>query len=455
MEQPIALTAIASYVPSGRVTAGRATGLSGVDANVAPRPVAGHDEDTVTMAAEALRRLPEVGPEPARLVFATTHLPYEGKTNAAFVAAAAAIPASSPAWDLAGGSAAAVAAIEQCRAGGGLVTVADLVVDRPGSAHEGLGADAAVAVRLAPQGTEPAIATIDNVAIRASTDLLHWRLPGEVVDRSWRGRYAAHAQRAAALELARDLTSEAPADVVAVSSSDRRLAGAVARELGGRAVVDAGDGVGHAGMADAGLVLEAALHRSTAGETMLLLVLGDGVAGVLLTRGEATPVGPVRSASREVAYTEYLSWRGLLGRDTAGRPDPDAPSVPAVARQADWKYGLVASACRRCRTVVVPPARVCLTCGAVDEMAEHPLVGREGTIATWTADHLAWGISKPVCSAIVDFDGGGRLECEVADAQPARLAVGGRVRMTLRRSHTSDGIHNYVWKAVLVDEVAT
>jgi uncharacterized OB-fold protein len=49
--------------------------------------------------------------------------------------------------------------------------------------------------------------------------------------------------------------------------------------------------------------------------------------------------------------------------------------------------------------------------------------------------------------AVVDFDGGGRLPVELTDVSPEEVAIGGRVEMTFRRLSTTDGIHNYFWKA--------
>ena len=57
-------------------------------------------------------------------------------------------------------------------------------------------------------------------------------------------------------------------------------------------------------------------------------------------------------------------------------------------------------------------------------------------------------LSPPVVAAIIDFDGGGRFQCELTDVDPDR---GGHRRP--RRddasvaSTRSDGVHNYFWKA--------
>jgi hydroxymethylglutaryl-CoA synthase len=49
--------------------------------------------------------------------------------------------------------------------------------------------------------------------------------------------------------------------------------------------------------------------------------------------------------------------------------------------------------------------------------------------------------------AVVDFDGGGRFQCELTDVDPATVKIGNRVEMTFRKIYTSDGVHNYFWKA--------
>ena len=71
----------------------------------------------------------------------------------------------------------------------------------------------------------------------------------------------------------------------------------------------------------------------------------------------------------------------------------------------------------------------------------------QGTIATFTVDRLAYSLSPPVVAAVVDFDGGGRMRCEMADADPDAVEIGDRVEMSFRRLYTVDGVHNYFWKA--------
>ena len=43
------------------------------------------------------------------------------------------------------------------------------------------------------------------------------------------------------------------------------------------------------------------------------------------------------------------------------------------------------------------------------------------TIATYTVDRLAYSLSPPVVAAVIDFDGGGRFQCELTDVDPASV----------------------------------
>ena len=70
-----------------------------------------------------------------------------------------------------------------------------------------------------------------------------------------------------------------------------------------------------------------------------------------------------------------------------------------------------------------------------------------GTVTTFSIDHLVYSESPPVVFGVIDFDGGGRYQCELTDMNPAEIAVGTRVEMTFRKLYTVDGIHNYHWKA--------
>jgi uncharacterized OB-fold protein len=80
-------------------------------------------------------------------------------------------------------------------------------------------------------------------------------------------------------------------------------------------------------------------------------------------------------------------------------------------------------------------------------MAPAPMADVPATIATFTVDRLAYSLSPPVVVAVIDFEGGGRFQCELTDVDPSAIKIGDRVQMTFRRLITAEGVHNYFWKA--------
>ena len=88
-----------------------------------------------------------------------------------------------------------------------------------------------------------------------------------------------------------------------------------------------------------------------------------------------------------------------------------------------------------------------MKCHAVDRMTPERLADVPATIATFTVDRLAYSLSPPVVAAVIDFEGGGRFQCELTDVDPAAVKIGDRVEMTFRRLYTAGAVHNYFWKA--------
>jgi len=167
-------------------------------------------------------------------------------------------------------------------------------------------------------------------------------------------------------------------------------------------------------------MLTAALEAADAGEVIALVSLVDG-ADVLLfeASGASTssrPVADQAASGFQVEYGTFLRWRGELVPEAPNRPPPDRVSAPAAHRNRDWKFGF------------------------------SPLADRQGTIVTFTVDHLVWSLSPPVVFAVVDFDGGDRFPIELTDVVADDVAIGDRIEPTFRRLTTADGIHNYFWK---------
>jgi uncharacterized OB-fold protein len=55
--------------------------------------------------------------------------------------------------------------------------------------------------------------------------------------------------------------------------------------------------------------------------------------------------------------------------------------------------------------------------------------------------------NPPGLNGVVDFEGGGRLACELTDYDLEKVSVGMPVEMTFRKLSQGKGIVNYFWKA--------
>jgi hydroxymethylglutaryl-CoA synthase len=202
------------------------------------------------------------------------------------------------------------------------------------------------------------------------------------------------------------------------------------------------------------VIMASVLDKAEPGQTIAVVVLADG-ADVLVFRttdairsfSPAKPVQDQIGRGAPVAYGKFLSWRGMAEVEPPNRPTPSRVSSSAAARSTEWKFGFVGSRDRTTGIVHMPPQRVGISGGQVDDM--EPIAEAEtlATIATYTVDRLIYSESPPVIFAVLDFDGGGRFPCQLTDCDVDDIKVGLRVEMTFRRLFTADGIHNYFWKA--------
>jgi len=462
------IVSFGTYVPFHRIarkTIGAALGIAG---GKGERAVASYDEDSVTMAVEAGRDALAGRDRSAirALYFATTDPPYIEKLNSATIHAALDLPAAVRCLDLAcslrAGLGSLIAASEAASAGGqALAVMGDIRVGAPEGAAESAGGDGAAAFVL---GTEGVLAEIEATYSETLEFLSSWRLPGERFSKGWEERFALTQGWGPLLaNAAKGLLGRAGVEpsqfsaVVVDAPNPRAVAAFVAQlKLPPEAVVDARlDAIGHAGAAQAGLMLASALEKAKPGDRIAVLSASDGVDAVLLRVTDAITAwrprhsvdGWVASKRGELSYTRFLKWRGILETEPPRRPDPERPAGPPSLRSERWKYALYGSRCQACSTAHLPPQIVCVQCGASRKMDEVSFAEARATVKTFAVDRLAFTPQPPMVAAVIDFEGGGRVQSELTDVEPEKVRIGDPVEMTFRRLFTADGIHNYFWKA--------
>ena len=461
------ILAYGAYLPFQRLDRKSITASLGSGGGNGTRTVASYDEDTTSLGVEAARRalraLPPDAPSLTALYFATSDPSYLEKTNAAAVHAALGLDSSVVVYDFGGAVRSGVGALRAAldRTEPTLVVLSDVRTGLPGGADESSNGDAAVAFVTA--GAGPLVAELVAAAGATEELLDRWRLPGEPTARQWEERFgeailAAPAQAAVADALKQTGIQPGELAAVGVSGTSPRAARKVAGALGGAGATlidDLSGTVGFTGAAHAGLLVASALDTADAGSLIASVSLADGADALVFRATDALAAGrpsplladQITAGGAPLPYPTFLTWRGLLRREPPRRPDPLRPTGPASHRGEAWKYAFSASRCQACNRRHLPPQRVCLECHAVDEMELERLADTPGTIATYTIDRLAFSLNPPVVVAVVDFDGGGRFQCELTDVDPSTVAIGGRVEMTFRRLFTADGVHNYFWKA--------
>jgi hydroxymethylglutaryl-CoA synthase len=464
----------AGYVPYRRLARADIAAFMGSGGGKGSRAVASHDEDTTTLGVEAARLTLRAAPHatPDALWFATSQPAYLDKTNATAVAAALRLSGDVGAYDFGGALRSGIGCLVTALRGGGttLVVASDVRDGLPTSGDESAGGDAGAAVLV---GDGPGVLA-ELVSTASATDEFtdRWRSPGDRVSKLWEERfgennYLALGQEALGRALAAAGLEAGEVGRLVVTGMHGRAVSGLTKKLAladGVAVDDLTSCVGQSGTAHPLLVLTSALESMAggalpAGTPVVVLHLADGADAVVLRTTEALAGWhPARPVAGQVAngapipYAKFLSWRGQLQPEPPRRPEPARVSSTAAHRNEGWKFGFVGSKDRSSGAIHLPPSRISMEGGAVDDMEPVAMADATGTVVTSTVDRLAYSPSPPIVFAIVDFDGGGRYPVELTDTDPGEIRSGSRVEMTFRRLFSADGIHDYFWKARPVRE---
>jgi len=461
------IVAYGSYIPYYRLDRKAIAEALGASAASGTRSVASYDEDATSMAVEAARAALRTarGVTPAAVYFATATPAYLDKTNAAAIHAALDLEPSASAFDMLGSVRSGMGALRAALDAGRptLAALADVRTGLPGGADEREGGDGAVAVLCAPEGSgAPILATPVAWASTTAEFLERWRQPGDRASRQWEERFGEHvyaplAEAALTAALKQAGITASAIDHLVVGGMHGRAVKRAATAAGARkgSVADDLTGtIGNTGTAHVGILLADALDRAQPDQLIAMVSLADGADAVIWrTTGALGPRDDRVSVARQIkrggkiSYSTFLTWRGFLDREPPRRPDPERPAAPPSFRREAWKFGFIGSRCQSCGARHLPPQRVCVKCQAVDRMMPAPMADVPAMISTYTVDRLAYSLSPPVVAAVIDFEGGGRFQCELTDVDPAAVKIGDRVEMTFRRLFTANGVHNYFWKA--------
>ena len=468
----VGITSIGAYIPRYRLSREeigrfwRAKGIGGEKA------VAGYDEDTVTMAVAAAQDCIGRSNKRAKgLYFASTTAPYREKQSAAIIASVIDLERKCTTADfsnsLRAGTTALKSALDAVKSGSAdqvLVAASDCRTGAPKGMFEQLLGDGAAALTIGPSEV---IADIEGCysVFNEFTDV--WRKDADSFLRSGEGRfiddigYLPTMQEAVSKLMKAYSLRAADFSKIVFSASDSRQHGDLAKKLGFEAsqVQDPlFSQIGNSGTAGALLMLVAALEEAKAGDRILFVNYGDGSDAFILRATQAIagiqtkPMMKDRLANkRPIDYGTYLNWRDLIPLEASSLPERGEPSLVSRWRERRVIASLSGVRCRKCGTPQIHPIgqtiRVCIVCQSKDEFDDYKFSDKKGKLFTYSIDHLQPTKNPPGLNGVVDFDGGGRLICELTDCELSQVRIGMPVEMTFRKLSQGKGIVNYFWKA--------
>ncbi|MBE0481125.1 MAG: OB-fold domain-containing protein [Dehalococcoidia bacterium] len=463
------ITSYGAYVPLWRLS--REAIMKGLRGEKAIR---NFDEDSTTMGvAAAIDCLKGQDREAVEgLFFASTTSPYREKQISATIAAAADLRQDIVTADfgnsMRAGTAALRAALDAVRAGSAkkvLVVASDCRMGAPGTDFEQYLGDGAAALLVGESGV---VASVDGWYSISNELNDIWRRDDDAYVRAWEDRfvnsvgYLDTVGKAVAGLLEKSGLKQADFAKAVIAAPSPRIHGEAVRKLGFDPKAQGQehfiDVMGNTGTAYPLMLLVAAMETAKPGDRLLLSCYGNGSDAIALRAG---PVSNGVEGRRGIAkhlstkrivddYRVYLQWRELLTFESAPTPPGGHISSSAQWRDRSQIFPLHGLKCLGCGGIHFPPQRVCPKCRARDRFEEVRLSDKKGTIYTFSADNLCSRREAPRVTAIIDFDGGGRMATLMTDRVLEEIQVGMPVEMSFRRIASQDGVHNYFWKSIPV-----
>jgi hydroxymethylglutaryl-CoA synthase len=464
------ITRFGAYIPYYRLTHKDIARAWGGRAGDSERAVAAVDEDSITMAVEAVRDL--LAGSPARdvdgLIFATTTSPYSEKQASALIATVADLRRDIRSTDytssLRAATSALGAALDSVAAGSAarlIITAADTRLAAPRSASERTFGDAAAAIEVGRDGVIAKLlashSTVDEM-----TDL--WRKPGEPFVAGWEERFSlTQGYQRVVRQTVGELFERAGIGPSEISKAifyapDAGSLAAVARSLGFKPEQIPDhllSSVGNTGAAMPALVLASVLEQASPGEKLLVVGYGSGSDALLFEVTEEIEHqkavrrrgvrGHLASKASLESYERYMKFRELVETEAPRRQMPTASAVQ-IWRNRDDIYRFYGYRCLNCGKVQYPHQRLCIACQSRDQFESLRLADKQGTVFTFTVDFLNADPDPPTVMTIVDFDGGGRAYLQMTDRNPSEVRIEQMVEMTFRRMYEAEGFTNYYWK---------
>jgi len=470
----VGIVSYGAYIPMYRLSRDTLASVWGKSLGRGERAVANADEDSITMAVEAVVDcLADMDRQVVDgLYLASTTSPYKDKQSASIVRAAADLRETVSSMDfgrsLRSGANALTAAMNAIKAGEAsrvMVAASECRLPAPNSEFEPAYGDGAAAFLL---GDSDVAVSIEGSYTISSEFLDTWRKQNDTYAWAWEDRFIKDEGYEKILPQAVQGLMEkynlSPKDFAkaAYYAPDARSHAAIARKIGldpkTQVQQPLYDSVGDTGCAMAPMTLVAALEEAKPGDKILFACYGDGAdAYVLQVTEQIEKIKNRRAIKRHLEskmslnnYGVYLQMRNVMEWAPNLRPPRRSPAT-FVWRDRKMFYALYGQKCRSCGHIQYPKQRLCIYCQAKDNFDEIRLSDKKGTLFTYSIDERAREIILPLVRAAIDLDGGGRYYSSLTDRDTEKIDVGIPIELTFRLVFDGikegSGFRNYMWKA--------
>ena len=430
------------------------------------KAMANWDEDSVTMAVEAIRGLRFDHAQVNALTLASTSLPFAERINAGIVASALQLPNSSSVRDVSSSYRSAstelLNALAQTQSGTQIIVASEKRSPKPASSSEMIQGDGAAAVCI---GTGPIIASLVASRTEYADFVDHFRESGESHEYGWEERwtrdegYMKIAVGAIKRCLEQDAINGSDIAHFVMPAVISKINESIAKKLGftkAKVVDNHRDTVGDLGSAQPLAMLDTALRHAKPGELILLACFGSGCDVILLRRTSVPCPGhePLHFKS-ETSYLKYLSFNQQIDLDWGMRAEMDNKTALTAA----WRdHGRIShfegGKCTKCGTVQFPSGRLCVNpqCNAQDSQQPFSLADEAAHVLSHTSDYLAYTPHPPFQFGHIDFESGARVLMEFTDTDQEELHSNLPVLMVYRIKEfdAKRGFRRYFWKATPV-----
>lgn len=467
----IGICSYGAYVPLLRLKREDMIPLGGF-AQPGEKSVANFDEDSLTMAVEAAQDC-LVGTDRDTVdswYFTSVTPPFVEKQSASIAASALDLGEDTYTVDLCDSLRASIDAIklaaDAVKAGSAkkvMITASDQRMAPPMSMMEQNLGDGAAAVLI---GNTNVVANIEGIHSVSSEFTDHWRPDGEKFVHYWQDRFSlvrsyqpymekaiTEAMKKFGLE-AKDIAK------VVYNAPDARSHGNLGRalKLDSKQIQNPLlEVMGNTGAAFPLMLLVAALEDAKPGDRILIAAYGDGASVLILkVTNEIKKMVPRRGmkghlkSKRKLSnYMRYMRMRHLYPLDSA-RTLPVIPGFSQLWREKESMLRFKASQCKQCGWVEFPIRRVCPKCFSKDNFDKVRLLDKKATLMSFSTDTtplIPNATDAPMGRALVDFEGGAKVEGEMTDWGAIEdLEVGQPLEMTFRRYERQGDVHAYSWK---------